>query len=173
MRLRGHRLLLCVISLAAAGCYKYTAVETPQVGMEVRAQLENEAAVRHSSGLDEPIMRYDGVVVAITPDTLALNVLVARSMSAFQDVEIRDTLHLPRGEVRAIMQRKIAPLQTALVVVAAGAAAVGIVAGIDAIVGGTGDDDGEPPPPQSIRVPLFSLIGWSFRPAFPGGRRED
>jgi hypothetical protein len=172
MRLRGHRLLLCVISLAMAGCYKYTAVETPRTGMVVRAQLENEAAVRRSSGLDEPITRYEGILVGITPDTLALDVLVARSVSQFQNIVIRDTVNLPRGEVRAIMQRKIAPFQTALLTIAAGAAAVGIVLGIDAIAGGTGDDDGEPPP-QSIRVPLFSLTGWFLRPAIPGGKRED
>src|SRR5690606_33869372 len=113
----------------------------------VRAQLETEAAVRRSQGLDDAVMRYDGVIVDITPETLSLDVVVARSTSAFQEITLRDTIAFRTGEVRAIMQRRLAPGRTALVTLGVGVAAFAIVKGIDTVVGGTdGDGNGTPPP---------------------------
>lgn len=146
--------LLLFILLVAPGCYKYTPVQSPQPGMEVRAQLEVEAAVRRSQGLEEPVMRYDGVIVDITPEKLELDVLVARSTSAFQDVTIRDTITLQTAEVRSIMRRTLSPVRSTLFALGSGVAALGIVMSIEAIVGGTGDDDGDGRPP-AMRVPAF------------------
>lgn len=171
MRYHGPAVLLGVLTLVTSGCYRYTQVETARLGMEVRAQLEAEAAARRSQGLDEPITSYDGTVVDVTDDTLMLDVLVARSASAFQDVEVRDTVRLGTSEVRRIMQRRIAPLQTALVTIAAGVGAFALVKGIDAVVGGTDeDDDGREP---TFRVMVFSLTGSRLVPAFLGTGREE
>jgi hypothetical protein len=171
MKTRSQWLLLLCGALAAPGCYRYTPVATPTRGMEVRAQLETEAAVRRSEGLDEPIVRYDGVVVDVTPDTFAIDVLVARSTSAFQDIEIRDTVRLRTTDVRSLQQRRISPGRTALFSVGAVAAAFAVVSAIDAVVGGTGEDDDDGPP-QALRVPLLRWTGARLLPAFLG-RRED
>jgi hypothetical protein len=140
--------------------------------MEVRAQLETEAAVRRSEGLNEPIVSYDGVVVDVTPDAFALDVLVARSTSAFQDIEIRDTVRLRTNEVRTIQQRTISPARTALFTVGAVAAAFAVVSTIDAIVGGT-DSDGEEPPPQALRVPVLTWHGARLLPTVLGFRKDE
>jgi hypothetical protein len=140
----------------AIGCYRYTAVPAPQPGMEVRAQLRTEAAVRRSEGMESPIVRYEGVVVDVTPEAFSIDVLIARSSSAFQDVTIRDTVRLQTAEVQSVAQRTISPFRTALFVVGAGAAAFGIVKGIDQVVGGTGDDDDDGRNPPAMRIPVFS-----------------
>jgi hypothetical protein len=136
-------------------CYKYTPVQAPELGMEVRAELDTEAAVRRSQGLDDAILRYDGVIVDITPSGLSVDVLIARATSAFQDVTIRDTIALENAEVRSLMQRTLSPMRTVVFTLGTGVAAFAIVKSIDAIVGGTGEGGGGGPPP-AMRIPVFS-----------------
>lgn len=162
---------LCFIALLTPACYTYTPVQSPAPGMDVRAQLETEAAVRRSQGLDDAVMRYDGVIVDITPETLSLDVVVARSTSAFQEITLRDTIAFRTGEVRAIMQRRLAPGRTALVTLGVGVAAFAIVKGIDTVVGGT-DGDGNGTPPPAMRIPVFSWVASRLLPALAGGGRE-
>ena len=162
---RLHRsVVLGMLCFLAAGCYRYTPVQAPERGMEVRAQLETEAAVRRSQGLNDPVLWYDGVVVNVSPEAFTLDVLVARSASAFQDVTIRDTIRLESAEVQTIMRRSISPTRTALFTVAAGAAAFAVVKGIDSVVGGTGDPDDDGPP-NTVLVPVFSWTGLRLLPA--------
>ena len=163
---RSDGLLMLVLSaFVAPACYKYTPVQSPERGMEVRAQLETEAAVRRSQGLDDAILRYDGVIVDMTPETLSLDVLIARSTTSFQDVTIRDTITLQTAEIRSIARRTLSPTRSALMAVGAGLAAVGIVMSIDAITGGTGEDgDGRGEPAMRMRV--FSWAPARLLPAF-------
>jgi hypothetical protein len=140
------------------GCYGYVAVpsvQSVQRGMDVRAQLTSDAAVRHSQGRDEPIMRYEGVIVDVAPDTLALDVLIARASGALQDVVIRDTVNLATAEIQTMMRRELSVSKTALFTLAAVGGAAALIAGIDQVVGGTGDppDGGDP----TFRPPLFSF----------------
>jgi hypothetical protein len=142
----GRSVLAAVIVAISAGCYSYAPVQSAQPGMDVRARLTAEAAVKRSQGLDEPIMLVDGTVVEATPTTVAVDVLVARTSSAFQDVVIRDTVRLETLEIQSLMARKFSAGKTALVVVGAGLAAYGAIKGLDQIVGGTDDpqDPGDP-----------------------------
>jgi hypothetical protein len=167
---RFERVVLACVFPVLAGCYSYAPLETARPGMEIRARLNTEAAVRRSQGYDEPILHYDGVVVESTSDSLAINVLVVRSSTTFQDFEIRDTVHLGTGEIQGLMGRKISVTKSLLFTVAAGAAAFAIVKGIDEVVGGTGDDpDGGGP--QTLRVPIFRWAGARLLPALFGGGR--
>jgi hypothetical protein len=170
MRCAGRFLWLPVMALVVGACYKYTPVQSPELGMEVRAQLNAEAAVRRSEGLNDPILAYDGVIVNTTPQGFSLDVLVARSSTLFQDVVIRDTVRLESTEVQSIMQRSLAPGRTALAAVGVGAAAFAVVKGIESVVGGTGDDNGNGPP-QTLVVPVFSWTGPRLVPSlFQFGR---
>jgi hypothetical protein len=121
--------------------------------------------------MDDPILRYDGVVVEVTPDGFSLDVLIARSTSAFQDVTIRDTIRVETAEVQTLMRRTISPVRTALVTAGVGLAAFAIVRGIDAVVGGTGDPDGNGEP-NTVLVPVFSWTGFQLRPALLRRRHE-
>lgn len=157
MRRQNYWRCLTLLSvILGTGCYTYAPIQSPQRGMEVRARLTAEAAARRSQGLDDPVLRYDGTIVESTAGAVSLDVLVARSSSAFQDVEIRDTVRLETTEIQSILARKISPGRSALITVAAGVAAFAIVKGINQIVGGTGDDpdDGEPP---ALRFPLVRV----------------
>lgn len=145
--------VLAVSLLFCAGCYTYTPVQSPQPGMEVRARLNTEAAIRRSQGLEEPVTRLDGTIIDSTPEAVSLDVLVARVSSAFQDVVIRDTVRLETSEIQSILVRKISPTRSAAFTVLAAAAAFGIVKGIDQVVGGTGENgDGGTP---NLRGPLI------------------
>jgi hypothetical protein len=146
-------LWLALVPLSA--CYGYSTVRIPEPGMEVRARLKGEAAARRSEGLDEPIVRYDGVVVSATPQAVSLDVLIARSSSALEDVVIRDTVELNLAEVQSFQRRTLSVPRTALFVIAAGAAAFGAIKGIQEVVGGT--EDNNPPGNQTFTTPLFSL----------------
>ena len=150
-----------------AGCYSYKPVVTARPGMEVRARLSNEAAVRRSQGYDEPIMRLDGRVVEATNNALTLDILIVRSSSAFQNVEMRDTVQLASNEIQSIEQRTFSPGRTALVVIGGAVGIFALVKGIDQVVGGTGDDDGGGDP--TFRVPLSALLS-RFVPAL---RRQE
>lgn len=171
MRFRLVPLASGLLAFVAAGCYSYVPIESPQRGMDVRAQLETEAAVRRSAGLDDPITSYEGTVVAVDSTELALDVLIARSVSAFEDVEIRDTVRLARTDIRTLQEHRLSPVRSVLVTIAAGAVVVGIVMGIEAISGGTGPEDGEGPPP-TFRIPFLDLSRFGISPAIPVGREE-
>jgi hypothetical protein len=138
--------------------------------MEVRARLTADAAVRRSEGMEDPIVRYDGVIIDAGPDALSLDVLVARTTSAFQDVEIRDTVRLGTGEIQSLLRRKLSPARTALFSIAVGAAAFAVVKGIDQVVGGSGDDPGDGGTP-TFRIPWFTWTGSGPARTFPS-RRE-
>ena len=155
-----NALLWALSLLSTAACYGYVPLESPQRGMEVRAQLTSEAAVRRSQGLDEPILRYEGVVVDVRPDTLALDVLVARASGALQDVVIRDTVSIPTREIQTVMQRKVSVMRTTLFTLAAAAGAAAVVAGIDQVVGGTGEpgNGGEPTFRPPLSLPIVRIV---------------
>lgn len=150
-------LSLAVIGTIAAGCYSYEPVQSPTPGDEVRARLTADAAVWRSEGLLDPILHFDGIVIDATADTLVMDVLVARSSSAFQDVEIRDTVRLGNRELQSIQGRKFSVVKSALFTVAAGVAAFAVIKGIDQVVGGTDDDDDDGEP--GLRVPVPGLRG--------------
>src|SRR5687767_14087300 len=138
-----------------AGCYRYTPVATPQPGMEVRAQLTSEAAVRRSDGLDEPVLRYRGVIVDVGPDSLALDVVIARASSGMQDIVMRYTLTLRRTEIQAMTRRELAAARTALFGLVTTAAAGAVFLSVDHIVGGS-----EEPPDDIPPAMRSSLLSW-------------
>lgn len=142
-----------LIGLFLGGCFSYRPLASPTPGTDVRVRLTTEAAVRRSAGLDDAILHYDGAVVGADADTIALDVLLARSYSAFQNVTIRDTIRLSTAEIESILARRLSLGKTVLVTLGAGAAAFAIVKGIDQVVGGTGDEDGTGPPGVRVSVP--------------------
>lgn len=161
--------LLLLIGAMAPACYKYTPVQSPERGMEVRARLEPEAAARRSQDVDDPVLHYDGTVVDFGTDALVLDVLVARSSSAFQSVTIRDTITLHTAEIRSITRRTLSATRSTLFALGVGAAAVAIALSVDAIVGGTGPGDDNGPPP-AMRVPVLTWRASHLLPALSAFR---
>jgi hypothetical protein len=149
--------------LAAGGCYRYEPIEAPRPGMDVRARLETEAAVRRSAGLDEPVVFLSGRVVESTPESLTLDVLIVRDPSVFSNIEIRDTVNVGMAEIRELTVRSMSTSRSLLFAGALGAGAYLVIRGITAIVGGNeGDDDGGGPQfdrraSTPLRFPIFSI----------------
>lgn len=147
-----------VLLMVVGGCYNYHAVESPQPGAEVRARLNTEAAVRRSRGLETPILHVDGRIVDVVPQSIVLDVLVARDVSQFRDVEIRDTLHIDRTEIESLTTRELSTGRSLLFAGAVGAGAYFVVRGITAVVGGNeGDDNGDGGTVFAIPVVSFPL----------------
>ena len=152
MRRLRHHVLLPTLCVVCAGCYSYAPVQSPRPGMEVRARLHTDAAVRRSQGLEDPVVRVEGIVVESSTEAISLDVLVARSSSAFQNVVIRDTVQLQTSEIQSLLIRKISVPRTVLFVVGGAAATFALVKGIDQITGGTGESP--PGGNPTMRIPL-------------------
>jgi hypothetical protein len=148
--------LVALFAFSATACYGYRTVPAASPGMDVRARLTAEAAVRRSQGLDEPVMRLSGTVLEASSSALSLDVLVARSSSAFQDVVIRDTVRLDMSEIQSLQARRFSVARTVLFTVGTGVAAFALVKGIDQIVGGTDEPPGDGTPTASVSP----LISW-------------
>jgi hypothetical protein len=153
---------LALAVLAGSGCYTFQPATEVHPGLDVRTRLNVEASLRRSQGLDEPIRYIDGRVVEHGSESLSLDILIARSPSVFQDIEMRDTVTIMNSEIESILQRKLSVGRSVLVTAAVVGGAVAVVAGINAVVGGTEEppDDGN----QTIVVPIFSF------PSFPALR---
>ena len=150
-----RRFCLLFVLLAAAGCYTFQPATDVRAGTDIRAQLNVEAAVRRSQSLQDPIRHVDGRVVEQTPESLTIDVLIARSSSVFQAATIRDTVRLMSSEIETIFERKLSVWRSALVTVAVAGGAAAVVAGISTIVGGN-EEDPDPGTP-TIVVPVFSV----------------
>jgi len=173
--MRGTRAILTlpvlVLTLAVStGCYSLTPVSSPTPGMDVRVRLKVESAVRRSEEVDEPIRNMDGRIVEVSDRTVALDVLIARGQTVFENVVIRDTITFARNELESILERKFSPVKTSLVVVAIGAGGFLVVKGIQQVVGGTNDEppgDGTNadvvPAFRTRRLTIFSIPLFRFR----------
>jgi hypothetical protein len=149
--------MLCLSQLVAGGCYSYVPAESPRPGAEVRAQFSTEGAIRYSNRRDVPVMHVDGMLVSETPDSLRLDVLIARSQSEFSRVEIRDTVVINRADVQTLLVRELSTTRSILFVAGLGVGAVLMVQGFKAVVGGS-EGTGEPGGPiQPSAGPAFSL----------------
>lgn len=146
----------CVVPLllVVGGCYSHRVIDAPQPGMDVRARLNNEAAVRRSVGLDEPVLQLDGRVVEATPESIALDVLLARDVSQFRNIEIRDTLWIDRNELQSITVRELETTRSILFAGAVGVGAYFVVRGISSVVGGSEDDSDGGRPVFSLTLPM-------------------
>jgi hypothetical protein len=131
------------IAVLATGCYRYVPVEDVAAGAEVRARLSTDAAVRRSAGRDAAMMQIEGRVLDRTDEELTLDVLVARSSSAFQNITIRDTVRVGRAEIASLMERELSPGRSALAFVGITAGTFLVVRGITTIFGGDNLDDGD------------------------------
>ncbi len=151
---------------AAGGCYTYEPIEAPRPGTDVRARLEVEAAVRRSEAVGEPVRFVSGSVVMYDGDRVSIDVLVAKVQSTFQNVELRDTVTFARTELAEILERRLAPVRTAVFVAGVTVGTALLVAALAGVAGG-GDDGGNPPRPPPTAAVLPAATGGAARVSFP------
>jgi hypothetical protein len=143
--------------IGAQGCYEYVPAENVQsnVGKLVELKITDPGRVglaeRFGPGLD----RVEGRLVAQRDSDLTLNVISVTSLEGQNTKWSGESVNLNRGFIRAMSSRRVSPLKTSALVVAAGAvlyftAAKGLIGG--------GKDPPEPGgpdnPPLSRRIPI-------------------
>ena len=154
-----RRLMVSAIAMlvAAQGCYEYVPVESASsnVGKLVELKITDPGRVglaeRFGPGLD----RVEGRLVAQGDSNLTVNVVSVTSLEGENTKWSGESVNLNRGFIRTMSSRRISPLRTSALVVAAGTILY-FTAG-KALIGGGKDppDPGDPQnPPLSRRIPI-------------------
>jgi hypothetical protein len=142
---------------AAQGCYEYVPVDSPSstVGKLVELKITDPGRVglaqRFGPGLD----RVEGRLVAQGDSDLTVTVTSVTSLEGENTKWSGESVNLNRGFIRTMSSRRVSPLKTSALVIAAGAVLY-FTAG-KALIGGGKDppEPGDPDnPPLSRRIPI-------------------
>jgi hypothetical protein len=142
---------------AAQGCYEYVPVDSSSstVGKLVELKITDPGRVglaqRFGPGLD----RVEGRLVAQGDSDLTLTVTSVTSLEGENTKWSGESVNLNRGFIRTMSSRRVSPLKTSALVIAAGAVLY-FTAG-KALIGGGKDppEPGDPEnPPLSRRIPI-------------------
>jgi len=143
--------------VGAQGCYEYVPAESTSssVGKLVELKITDPGRVglaqRFGPGLD----RVEGRLVAQGDSDLTVNVVSVTSLEGENTKWSGESVNLNRGFIRTVKSRRISPLKTSALVVAAGTVLY-FTAG-KALIGGGKDppEPGDPAnPPLSRRIPI-------------------
>jgi len=155
-----RRLAWLAVLVLGSACYRDVPVERPRPGMELRARLRVEAAVRRSGESGELVRQVSGSLVAVRGDTLLLDVPVARGLVGLQEVVLRDTVALGRSEIEALFERRVALGRTALVAAGLVAGTVAVASGIRSVAGGEPGEEPEDGGAAAATVPVLGAFRW-------------
>jgi hypothetical protein len=150
---RGSTLLL-LISLG--GCFRYlpAQLETAPRDRDVRVHLSRVALARVPEEFPTGGTFLTGRIVGLEADSVVLRVPVTRA-AGYGMAELRQDVHLPRGEIIEVERREMSPARTGLAIAGAAGAAVALVILIIDASGSTDADPGEPP--DQLRLPVLSI----------------
>ncbi len=151
--------VLVLLGAVLGGCYSFTEIDGPPTpGVDVRAELTNEGAIRQSVNTGNVAMTYDGRLLGLTEEGLSLSVVTLRVQNAGQRLRtMRATLLIPTEDIERIRVRRLDKIKTTLVALAG---AFVVWTGVNSLVDVGGDSpDGEGPPPDAgfrptIRIPV-------------------
>jgi hypothetical protein len=151
--LRGPTLLLLTF---LGGCYRYlpAPLEVAPRDTDVRVHLSRVALARVPEEFPTGGTFLTGRIVGVEADSLVLRVPVSRA-AGYGMQELRQDLHIPRGEIIDIERRQVSAARTTLTVAAAGGAAAALVILIMDASGNADADPGEGP--DQMRFPLLSI----------------
>ena len=154
------RRLVCIAIVVLSGtgaCYEYVPVEgsAAPVGNLVELKISDPGRVglaqRFGPGLD----RVEGRLVAQGDTDVTVSVVSVTSLEGANTKWSGESVNLNRGFIRAVSSRRVSPLKTSALVVAAGAVLY-FTAG-KALIGGGKDppEPGDPiDPPLQRRIPI-------------------
>lgn len=161
---RATSLLLTVVLFSSA-CYQYFPVREsaplPEVGTEVRVQLESSEALDLGTMTINDVSRVEGHVYQSGSDSLGLFSNKIRTFYGFTQRTNGAVFYFDRSQLRLLEQRKIVPWKTG---VALGTAVVGLGAFWYYGVGlGKGGESGTPEVPdpgfgRSMPIPVSVLL---------------
>lgn len=155
-------LILLAVCLASGACVQYTPVELGAVppNEEVRVQVTDDGAVRLARHLGRITDDVNASVAPRAGDSISVTIWLGRNYRGTQFENVRETIVLPREEVRALRLRRLSVWRTAALSAAALAGAL-VMADQIFQIGDPNrpDDDDDGPPPSDVT--LFSIrFGW-------------
>lgn len=153
----GSAALLLLLGLLA-GCFTYAPPETgapPTPGTSVRVELTSVGVDRLQERVGRTHRTLEGPLVDETGDSLWVD-MVVRGYETASGARYRDTVSVPRGDVRDLRVRTFSAERTALV------GALGVGAGVAAVLfldlGGGGSPGGDDGGEVFSRIPLIRLV---------------
>ena len=146
--------------LLLLGCYTYVpaALETVPLNTEIKARVstEGQIALRDRVGLDT--RELQGKLLEKDANTILLEVPTTGPFSGTNGQQLYQRVDVPTRDVLEVEMRQPSPGRTAGLVVAALAAATGIVVAAVLVDTGPGSGgDGPPGPEDRIVRPLFTI----------------
>jgi hypothetical protein len=146
-----RHLVLVLPFLMLAGCHSYRRIEAPapSPGTQLRLELSDQGSVDVTGQVGPRAINIFGRLTASSTDTLALAVTGVERRGGIKEIWKGERVTVGRSSIAAISREAISWRRTSLVL-AAGAAAYFLLAGIggwEGLVGG-GKDGGGPPSGQ-------------------------
>ncbi len=136
-------LLLCTL---LNGCFAYgPARSTPGQAARVRVQLASPADFRLAEFTANEVVVADGEMVRADEQELVMSVIRLQARSGYEFVGHGETITIPRSNIVSLQRKRIAPLQSALLMGAVVAVIILTTKIFDAV--GAGGDGGEKPQP--------------------------
>src|SRR5258708_6547440 len=116
------RLAALALLSSLAGCYNYLPLTTadPQPGTRVSAQLSDSGSLALSRYLGPDVAAVEGRLVAVTDQDIGISVVTVRNRNGVEHYWKGEVVTLPRGDLAAVRQRKLAAGRSAFLVLAGG-----------------------------------------------------
>ena len=147
-------LILLLLVVATAGCYRYEPLETaPAPGMQVRATLSIEEALRRSELTGTAERRIEGRITAVDDDNLSLSAVTLAARTEFETRTFRRTFTIPRNEIESLVERRLSVIQTLVVV--GGIGGIAFLLADQVLAGGNPEGDDGGGGDQATVVPIF------------------
>src|SRR5690242_20236366 len=154
-----RRSIMCTIAILAGaqGCYEYVPADTATstVGKLVELKISDPGRVGLASRFGPGLDVVEGRLVSEQNNELTVSVTSVTSLEGANTKWSGESVNLDRGFVRSVSSRRISPVKTSLLVVAAGAVLYATAG--KALIGGGKDppEPGDNPnPPLMRRIPV-------------------
>ena len=155
------RTLLCCC-LAAGGCVQYTPIALGSIppNQEVRVEVTDDGAIRLARHLGRLTHEVTAFVEPGTADSIAVTIWLGRDYQGTDFANVRETVVLPRAEVKSLTLRELNKGRTTIL----SAMALGGSIVLANKIFQQGDpnrppgDDNEPPPSVTLFRVLLGLI---------------
>jgi len=142
------RLAALALLISPAGCYNYLPLTTadPQPGTRVSAQLSDSGTLALGRYLGPDVAAVEGRLVAVTDQDIGISVATVRNRNGVEHYWKGEVVTLPRGDVAAVRQRKLAAGRSAVLVLAGVGGSVALLGAFGVFSTGSGGMFTPPPP---------------------------
>lgn len=163
---RGAIWVLAILSPALQACYSYVRIDSQApapLGRYVELQVTDRGRVGLGERFGEGIREISGTVVAQQANDLMLSVDRISNIDGALDRWSGDTTRIDRTFIGSMIERRVSPSRTALLVISVGAAIYVTTASGLLGSGRDRDDEASGPVNQSNRIPRHLQFSRGFQ----------